>query len=219
MSQHISVIGNGLVANSFLRSPLLFSGATIFASGVSDSSCCDDASFLRERCLLESCLDFHDGDHIFLYFSTCSVYDQLLADSPYVLHKLAMEQLVLCSGNGRVIRLPQLIGPAASRKTLVPYLVSCIKSHKPFSLWSKSYRNVLEIECLVRITCELIGNEFQDLRLLNVACPFNISVDIGSQYHIDIEPVTDAIKRASIVFDSGYYRRVISDYIALQDCL
>lgn len=239
MSQHTSIIGKGLVASSFLRSPLLFSDATIFASGVSNSSCCDDALFCRERRLLESCLDSHDGDNIFLYFSTCSVYDQLLADSPYVLHKLAMERLVLSSGYGRVIRLPQLIGPGASRKTLVPYLVSCIKSQKPFFLQSRAYRNVLEIEFLVRITRELIDNEFQDLRLLNVACPFNISVvalvsiieselqakalctslDVGSQYHIDIEPVKDAIKRASIIFDSDYYRRVISGYIAFQDCL
>ena len=77
-------IGNGDIGSSLLDRQM----ALIFASGVSNSNCNDEAEFQREHDLLYS---LKDKDLCCIYFSTISIFDRV---NPYILHKINMEESV-----------------------------------------------------------------------------------------------------------------------------
>ncbi len=97
------IIGNGLLAQAF--SPVFANDAHViaFASGVSNSRETRAEAFARERELLTSTLE---REKFILYFSTCSVHDPELAESPYVRHKIDMEHLVCNAAQKAIFRLP-----------------------------------------------------------------------------------------------------------------
>lgn len=80
------LIGNGDIAKVLKNRD----GALMFASGVSNSNCNDDSEFERERYLLFLNKNKYRGLCCF-YFSSISVFDRM---SPYLLHKLEMEDCV-----------------------------------------------------------------------------------------------------------------------------
>ena len=86
------VIGNGLIAKEFKRyednDTFL-----VFASGVSHSKSCTPDDFRRERELFTTAVHANPSKKV-VYFSTTSVDDPDLRETPYVVHKLAMEGLV-----------------------------------------------------------------------------------------------------------------------------
>lgn len=235
MNPSITIVGRGMVASSFVKAHIKPTiPATIFASGVSDSACCDEAKFLREKNLLELQLRSRHESGYFVYFGTCSIYDQSINSSPYVIHKRRMEDIVLSSAIGRVIRLPQVVGPNAPATTLVPYLVSCIKTETPFCVWTKAFRNIIHVDHIVAIVLQLLSCELADHKVMNVACPYGISVpdlvsiiegllmtkgryslvDRYSSYNIDVHSMLDAASRAGVLFGSDYYQRVVSCYVS-----
>ena len=65
-----------------------------FASGVSNSSEISEKEFNREENLIHKILGDNPQKQ-FVYFSTCSIYDSSKNGSPYVLHKLKMEQIII----------------------------------------------------------------------------------------------------------------------------
>lgn len=80
----MAIVGNGDIANILIdREHALF-----FASGVSNSNCNDEYEFKREHDLLYS---LKDKKLCCFYFSSISVFDRM---SPYLLHKLEMEDYV-----------------------------------------------------------------------------------------------------------------------------
>ncbi|HEX7869337.1 MAG TPA: NAD-dependent epimerase, partial [Chryseobacterium sp.] len=85
------IIGNGLIANA-LKS-IDTENILFFASGVSNSLENRSSEFDREYNLLKNTIENHPGK-IFVYFSTCSIYDSSKNNSHYVLHKLKMEQII-----------------------------------------------------------------------------------------------------------------------------
>ena len=119
------IIGSGLIASAFHRTHTVAKDVCIFASGVANSRCTDKREFQRERVLLESMLRRHSS-LLFIYLSTCSVYDPSLKDSPYVKHKSSMEQVVLSRGTALVLRLPQVVGPNANPHTLIKFIADSI---------------------------------------------------------------------------------------------
>src|SRR5579863_4210635 len=86
------VIGNGLLARSFSKYRSL-NAFLVFASGVSNSKSSGDEDFGRERDLLTASIG-NNPDKRIIYFSTSSVNDPDLAATPYIRHKIAMEELV-----------------------------------------------------------------------------------------------------------------------------
>mgnify|MGYP007017084323 CR=1 FL=1 len=81
------IVGRGLLASLFLendREDIIF-----FASGVSNSLEDRQEEFLREETLIKKTIE-ENPNKIFVYFSTCSVYDSSKTGSDYVLHKLKM---------------------------------------------------------------------------------------------------------------------------------
>ena len=85
------IIGNGLIASAFKLTLSENSDVIVFASGVSNSGEARSEAFLRERKLLVEALKYKK---YILYFSTCSMHDLFLKDTPYVTHKMEMESLV-----------------------------------------------------------------------------------------------------------------------------
>ena len=165
------VVGNGLIGSHFSRLATC-SDHIIFASGVSNSSSTSVDDFNREAALLKSWLKKSDT---LIYFSTCSIYDPLLSATPYVLHKLAMEKLVIGSNSGVVIRVPQVVGNCANKNTLINFLVDKIYHNEPFILQAGAVRNLIDIDDLVSLTMFLINEKYPP-GCYSLAMPFEYEV-------------------------------------------
>lgn len=150
------VVGNGLLGSNFRRLDACCDHV-IFASGVSNSSSTSIDDFNREAALLKTWLKKSDT---LIYFSTCSIDDPLLSAKPYVIHKLAMEKLVMASKSGFVIRVPQVVGNCANKNTLINFLVDKIYHNENFILQAGAVRNLIDIDDLVSLTMFLIKEKY-----------------------------------------------------------
>ena len=113
------VIGKGMMARAFslYRSN---NNVVVFASGVSNSRESSRKAFFRERNLLRECIATN-GNKIIVYFSTWSIYDRMLKETPYVQHKIKMEKIIQRhAGTYLILRLPQVVGKTNNR-TLINY--------------------------------------------------------------------------------------------------
>ena len=101
------IIGSGMLAKAFniykADHDLL-----IFASGVANSQEENRATFQREADLLATAVN---QNLKLVYFSTCSIDDRAVNFSPYVQHKIKMEELIQneCK-QFFILRLPQVVG-------------------------------------------------------------------------------------------------------------
>ncbi len=224
------IIGNGLLARAFV--PFFGEDATliIFASGVSNSSEKNPAQFAREeRMLREACAS---GRKI-VYFSTCSVHDPELAASPYVMHKLAMEQLVSRLPAYAIFRLPQVVGHTPNPHTLSNFLYRHISQGLPFHIWRNARRNLIDIDDVQNIARHLL-QQGQAQQCLNIACPFSIAmpellaifervigkkaqcdvIEAGGRYALDTTACQQAALAVGVAFDVHYLDNLIQKYYA-----
>ena len=165
------VVGNGLLGSHFHNADSR-SDHVIFASGVSNSSSTSDDDFNREETLLKFWLKH---PYTLIYFSTCSIDDPFLSATPYVIHKRSMEQLVIGSKSGIVIRVPQVVGNCGNKNTLINFLVDKIYHKEPFILQAGAVRNLIDIDDLVSLTMFLIKKEYPPGRY-SFAMPFEYEV-------------------------------------------
>lgn len=147
------IVGNGMLARAFAR--YADDGrVVVFASGVSNSGESDDAAFARERGLLDATAAAYPRARI-VYFSSCGVA-AAGNDTPYMDHKRAMESRVLSLPDALVVRLPQVVGHTHNPHTLSNYLCNQIIEGNEFVVWSRSERNLVDIDHIVAITSELL---------------------------------------------------------------
>lgn len=226
------IIGNGLLANAFAPRFTCDLAVTVFASGVSNSKETRAEQFERERKLLASALA---AEQSLIYFSTCSVHDPELAHTPYVRHKIGMEQLVLAgSSQNTVFRLPQVVGHSGNQHTLTNYLHDKISSGDPFQVWLNAKRNLIDVCDLADIASHLVTSRQASGTLVNIACPFSVSVlelvkifeDLlhkqanyhavaeGGVYEIETHRSQIAATELGITFDETYVRKLIGKYYA-----
>ena len=119
------VKGSGLLAKCF-KSYRDDDGVIIFASGVANSGEAKKEEFEREYNLLS---DLVDEKQVLVYFSTCSVFDQTLAQSPYVLHKKEMENFITREFENFIIfRLPTVLGDTTNPHTLFNFFIKFLTS-------------------------------------------------------------------------------------------
>ena len=223
------IIGNGLIANAFKPYFEKEPNFIIYASGVSNSQGHCKKAFLREREMLINALS---AEKFLIYFSTCSIDDPELQDSLYVNHKLAMEELVCQSRDYMIFRLPQVVGKTPNRDTLTNYLFDKIVSGGRFQVWQNAMRNLIDIEDVALIVAELIRNAKICRTVINVACPYCISVvdlvaifesvvgkkanyevvDAGGTYAIDTSIVAEAALELGVDFYDSYISRLIRKY-------
>lgn len=227
------VVGNGMLAKSFLKEYVHDKSVYIFASGVSNSQETDFREFEREQKLLEETLkEVKDG--VLVYFSTCSVY-QHGQTSSYIEHKLKMEALVKNSGIAYYIfRLPQVAGKTEKKIFFISYIFSKIATGESFEVWNNSSRNVIDIDDIVKISKYILDKGICRNEIINIATPYNVPVldyvrqiemildkkavyevrNKGSKQNIDITVIASLIDEAGVDFlnQKEYLDKVIKKY-------
>lgn len=223
------VIGGGLLAKAFLEHYSANPDITVFASGVANSQERDMAAFEREQELLLAALA---TDNKLVYFSTCSVYDPQLTNSPYVQHKLRMEQLVLAAGENTVFRLPQVVGHTPNGNTLTNYIYQRIKSGEHFEIWKNAQRNIIDVTHVALIAKEIISSEAHTTSTINIAAAKSVSmakiveifekitkkkancspIDCGGSYDIDTSFCEEIARSIDIQFNDAYPENVLQKY-------
>lgn len=224
------IIGRGLIANAFMQSDLADDqNVVVFASGVSNSREVRTEEFMRERKMLLDALALKK--HC-IYFSTCSVGDPELLNSPYVAHKNEMESLARLSGSNSIFRLPQVVGKTPNPNTLTNYLYTQISSGHAFQIWRHAKRNLIDVDDVVLIVNYLAHTSAAKELTENIASPFSVSilqlvnifetilgksanyksVDAGGAYSIDSEMAKEVASRSGISFDENYIEKVIRKY-------
>lgn len=149
------VVGNGVIAGAF-SSFKEIDNVTIFASGVSNSRETKAAAYSRETDLLKS---FLAKSQLLVYFSTVSVLDKSMQKSPYVLHKLRMEELIRSANCDHIIfRLPIMVGPSGNPNTLINFLKDCITKGKKFNLHANAHRYLMSVSDLEKMVAPMIGD-------------------------------------------------------------
>lgn len=205
----------------------------IFASGVSNSKEVRAEQFRKEENLVVVTLS-KTRDRLFVYFSTCSIYDEDVRSSPYVQHKINIEDIIRKSGNDFIIfRVSNVVGPSKNKFTIVNYLFDKIIRGEPFELWKNSYRNIIDIQDVYKTVDYIIRNNRFRNQTVNIASPVNTrvmdivkiieditgskavfrEVERGSSYHIDVTMITDIFGDIGFFFDGGYVRRTIKKYL------
>lgn len=222
------IIGNGLLARAFMPHDL--GGATIFASGVSNSAETDPLAFRRESDLLD--LSLQNARDRFVYFSTTSILDPERQDSGYVAHKRAMEAKVLASSDHLVLRLPQVVGRTRNPHTLTNFLAAKISAGEQFSVWRQATRCLLDVDDVALLTRYLLANGFrlegagalvspevldmptlvglmEQTLCLPAKCTFLPS---GGGARVDPALAMSVASAAGVDFNPGYSQRVLQKY-------
>jgi nucleoside-diphosphate-sugar epimerase len=164
------IIGNGLIANSFLD--ISRNDVLIFASGVSDSKENRTPQFNREKNLLLTTIS-ENKDKKFIYFSTCDFYDSKKS-SKYINHKFESETLIKenCE-NWIIFRVSQIIGRGNVNNLLFNFFLN-IQNEKIINLYSSFERNLIgitDVKFIVMKYIDICNNE-----IVNIANPKNIKV-------------------------------------------
>ncbi len=167
------IIGNGLIATLFIDSDK--EDVIFFASGVSNSLETKSSEFEREENLIRKTIT-ENPEKTFVYFSTCSIYDSSKTESPYVLHKLRMEQTVKNTAQKYLIlRVSNAVGNGGNPNLLMNYLVRSAKNDETISVHTKATRNLIDAEDIKNITLQLL-EEKQQSKIINIAYLQNYSI-------------------------------------------
>ncbi len=224
------IVGSGLLAQAFYPFYLNRADVCIYAAGVSNSNCVDEQEFNRDKERLQSTLNKCAKDILFVYFGTCSISDPEMFNTPYLKHKIAMEDLVQKYPNYLIFRLPQVAGRTPNPHTLLNYLYARISRSESFNLWINAKRNIIDIDDITQIATQIIEKNLFKNKVINIANPVNYRIteivqmmegvvgkkaifkviDRGSEYLIDINGVT----LAGVNFDEHYLSKLITKYYA-----
>lgn len=160
------IIGKGLIAFQFLehdRKDVVF-----FASGVSNSSEQDKQQFKRELDLVLETIVQHPTK-LLVYFSTCSIYDSSKYNSPYVLHKLHIEEIIKQHASDYLIlRISNAVGKGGNPNLLMNYLYRQIMTNQQLNVHQHATRNLIDVEDVKDITLQYVQSNRWN-RIVNVA--------------------------------------------------
>ena len=226
------IIGSGLLAKAFSRVSLQLDKVCIYAAGVSNSNCIDLQAFDRERGRLSSAIENLANEITFVYFGTCSVLDSEMTNKPYVMHKLAMEEIVKKHPKYLILRLPQVAGKTTNPNTLLNFLFAHISCGEAFKVWSKAKRNIIDVDDVVSIAMLLLADSSLRNITVNIANTSSYSLieivhtfekileksaiyeieERGSDYYIDTKRIYPLLEKARINFSEDYLKKVIKKY-------
>lgn len=167
------IIGNGLIAKTFHDFDKV--DTVVFASGVSNSLETDKNSFLREVNLVEKTLNTNKKCS-FIYFSTCSVYDSSKVDSPYVSHKLFIENLIKERATKYLIlRVSNAVGKQGNPNLLLNFLFKKATDNDEIVIQKNAKRNLIDVEDLKNITINIVNKGIIN-KTINLAYLYNFSI-------------------------------------------
>jgi len=224
------IIGKGLIASQFLDSDR--DDVVFFASGVSNSSETREPEFLREQNLIKKTLE-ENPNQLFIYFSTCSIYDSSKYNSPYVLHKLHMEEIIKQNAKSYLIlRVSNAVGHGGSPNLLLNYLVNAIRLNDKINVHTKATRNLIDTEDIKNISLQLIKDQEKHNQIINIAYPENFTIieileilersfnkklnlnliKSGCGYEISIPEVENYFKKNNLIDKETYLCNIIKKY-------
>jgi nucleoside-diphosphate-sugar epimerase len=167
------IVGNGLIANAFReydQQPIIF-----FASGVSNSLETSQEQFQREENLIRKTI-LENPTQLFIYFSTCSIYDSSKSDSAYVNHKLNMEHIIATECSSYLIaRVSNAVGKGGNPNLLMNYIHRSIVNQQKITLHQNATRNLIDIEDIRKMVLLLV-NEKAHNKIYNIAYVRNFSI-------------------------------------------
>lgn len=167
------IIGKGLIASQFLEHDQ--EDVVFFASGVSNSSEKDALQFKRELDLVLATIARHPH-HLFVYFSTCSIYDSSKYNSPYVLHKLHIEEVIKQhTTNYLILRVSNAVGKGGNPNLLMNYLYRQITTNQQLNVHQHATRNLIDVEDVKQITLQYIESGKWN-KIVNVAYSENFFI-------------------------------------------
>jgi hypothetical protein len=232
------IYGSGLLARAF--SPYFGKSIMncVYAAGVSNSGCCDQREFDRERVRLQAAITQYRSADLFLYFGTCSVHSKIGFASPYVQHKIKMEKIVETHPRYLILRLPQTSGKTENPHTLLNYIFARIIRSERFQVWANARRNIIDVDDVARIAVGLALEEGVRRECINVAnTSDNGIVDIvelmarivgktaiydradkGDSYPIDTVRICKIAPRCGVFFGPKYLELIIRKYFGNQLC-
>lgn len=224
------IIGKGMLAQTF-SDYKNNSEVVIFASGVSNSLEKEEKAFRREIDLVKKTIDANKNK-LFVYFSTCSMYDPLVKNSPYVEHKLNVEKIISMQSNKYLIlRVSQIFG-RSKNATLINFLFEHISQNKQFDVWQNSNRNLIALSDILSISQELIYEKENYNQIFHLANKVYIDVpdlvilienilnkkakcqfiNKGEKYQIIPNDIEAVVQNLSLSFDKEYYLRNLLVY-------
>ncbi|UKB79321.1 NAD-dependent epimerase/dehydratase family protein [Chryseobacterium sp. MEBOG07] len=201
------IIGNGILANAvrlYDKEDVIF-----FASGVSNSLEKNPAEFEREISLMKLVISQYP-DKKMIYFSTCSIYDPSKTDSPYVMHKLAIENVIAEHCSSYIIfRVGNAVGRGGNPNTLINFLKNSILSENKLTIHSNARRILIGTDDIASFVGKYMKNFNNEI--VNLAYPYQYalpeiltqledhlsknaayeSVDEGSFYNIEFNSLTE----------------------------
>lgn len=223
------IIGSGLIANNF-EDIKFKENITLFASGVSNSSCTNLNEFNREINLL---LDVKKTSpkNTLIYFSSCAVS---LEETEYYVHKRNMESIIKENFDKYIIfRLPQIIGKSNNNKTLLNFLIHAINNKLVFKLQRNATRYFIEINDLVKIVEIIVNSKIYYNNTYNIVIPIKYTIseivqsvetilqkkaiydiiDGGTDYSIETEFINAILKENEIIYDKNYLQYCLSNLL------
>lgn len=173
------IVGNGLVAKSFVGSSLLHDHL-IFASGVSNSVNPSESDFEREKSLL---LSYKNTSKKLIYFSTCSLSDPSVKNKPYLKHKKEVEEIILQSfPNYLIARLPTLVGKTDNPHTFFNFFKQTILNGEELTVYKHAVRYLFDVDHLeasIRFTSKNHSNKPLNITFNNQTSVMNIIAQMG----------------------------------------
>lgn len=225
------VIGNGMIANSF-ASYKDNEDIIIFASGVSNSKDTVEENFSREFQLLKQIIKDYP-EKTLVYFSTCSIQDDDLASSPYVIHKKKIEEYIKKNApKYYLFRISNLAGVSNNPYTLLNYFIFNILRNHPLTVWKNAFRNIIGVDDMYAIVNYFLQKKENINTTINIANPENYSVpyiieciekhlnkkailnevERGDNYKIDISTIEPLFKELNIQFNDNYLTALLKKY-------
>lgn len=223
------IIGNGLIASLFKnddRENVIF-----FASGVSNSLEKDPAQFQREEDLIRK-IQHENPEKIFVYFSTCSIYDSSKTGSEYVLHKLKMEQIIKKSApKCLILRVSNAVGNGGNPNLLMNYLIRSVNNGETINVHTKATRNLIDTEDIRNLTLKFIEEEkfnkiinlayiqnYSIIEILEIIEKFfnlNLNLNLikeGSGYEISVPDVENYFRENQLTNKENYLIKILEKY-------
>lgn len=228
------IIGKGLIAKAFKEFEQ-DSKYLIFASGVSNSSINIEFEFNKEIELIRNTIHQY-SNYIFIYFSTCSIYDDAEKGKHYVLHKLKAENFIIQNAKKYFIfRVSNVVGNSYNPNTIFNFLVSKIRQNEEITLWKYAYRNLIDVDDLCKIIKHFISINIETNKVINVANvkSYNIIelatsiaeyvdkklfykiIEKGSNANINLNDVYEVYIELNLVkkFNDNYLRYLLNKYV------
>lgn len=225
------VVGHGLLGKQF-SSYEDKGDFLLFCSGVSNSTSTNTHEFQRETDLLLHHIQAHPEKRL-VYFSTCSIYDPSQSKRPYVLHKLAMEQLIQQQhSNYLIVRTSNLVGRTPNPNTVLNFLFNAIQHEQVIELWAHAERNLIDVDDVFKAVDYILENNLFKNNIIALANTTSYAVtDIvsaleqflgkkahytlvnkGQAFEIPLDDIQMVYETLSIHFDQQYLNRLLARY-------